>query len=142
MPPETLWPYQPARFAHKPTVAAGRAARLHKAVKYMAVSQSLKVLKATLASGYPVAFGFTVYETFESDEVTRSGVLPMPRPGEPEAGGHAVVLAGYDDARQAFLVANSWGEAWGQGGYFWMPYGYVCDSRLSSDFWTLEVMSG
>lgn len=43
-------------------------------------------------------------------------------PGGAERGSHAVVVVGYDDARQAFRIRNSWGTGWGQGGYAWRPY--------------------
>ena len=36
---------------------------------------------------------------------------------------HVMVLIGWDDAKQAWLVKNSWGEAWGEKGYAWVAYG-------------------
>lgn len=65
------------------------------------------------------------------------GVCPMPKPTESVEGGHAVVLVGYDDPKKAFLVRNSWGDAWGMRGYFWMPYAYVLNADLAADFWTI-----
>lgn len=47
-------------------------------------------------------------------------------------GGHATCLIGYDDARKAFLLRNSWGVQWGDGGYTWFPYsdinGYLIEA--------------
>jgi hypothetical protein len=40
----------------------------------------------------------------------------------PELGGHAMVLCGWDDARQAYKVMNSWGRAWGENGFGWIGY--------------------
>jgi C1A family cysteine protease len=37
-------------------------------------------------------------------------------------GGHAILLVGYDEAKQAFLAKNSWGTGWGVDGYFWIAY--------------------
>jgi hypothetical protein len=37
-------------------------------------------------------------------------------------GTHFVLVVGYDDARQAWLVKNSWGTGWGMGGYGWIGY--------------------
>ena len=37
-------------------------------------------------------------------------------------GGHAVLLVGYNDAEQYFLVKNSWDTGWGEGGFFKIAY--------------------
>jgi C1A family cysteine protease len=36
---------------------------------------------------------------------------------------HAIVLAGWDNAKGAWLLKNSWGTNWGQAGYMWIAYG-------------------
>jgi len=106
------------------------------------VVQTPSQLKGCLASGYPIVFGFTVYESFESDAVAKTGQVPMPKPNEKTLGGHAVLAVGYDESVQRFIVRNSWGKNWGIKGYFTMPYGYLTDSNLSDDFWTIRVVSG
>ena len=65
----------------------------------------------------------------------------MPGPDEDVVGGHAVLAVGYDDATQTFLVRNSWGATWGQDGYFTMPYAYLTTRGLSSDFWTIRIVT-
>ena len=35
---------------------------------------------------------------------------------------HAVVIVGWDDAKQAWLVKNSWSSGWELGGYIWIRY--------------------
>ncbi len=99
-------------------------------------------MKGCLASGYPFVFGFTVYESFESEDVAKTGVVPMPAHTEKVLGGHAVTAVGYDDAQQRFIVRNSWGTDWGMKGYFTMPYAYLTDSNLADDFWTVRLISG
>jgi C1A family cysteine protease len=64
----------------------------------------------------------------------------MPASDEQVLGGHAVLAVGYDDASQRFLVRNSWGSAWGQNGYFTMPYTYLITSSLASDFWVIQTV--
>ena len=39
------------------------------------------------------------------------------------AGGHCVVLVGYDDAQGCWIAKNSWGPGWGEGGFFKIAYG-------------------
>ena len=136
--PESMWQYDITKFAVKPTVECYSEAQNHKSVDYNAVEQTLDQLKACLISGFPVAFGFVVYESFESEQVAKTGVVPMPKPGEKVLGGHAVALVGFDDNKKVFVVRNSWGNSWGDKGYFYMPYDYVLDNNLADDFWTVK----
>ena len=44
--------------------------------------------------------------------------------GNDQAGiNHSIVIAGWDDAKGAWLIKNSWGEKWGDHGYGWIQYG-------------------
>jgi C1A family cysteine protease len=138
--PEIMWPYVEENFATPPPEQCYRYARLHPAVQYDRVMQDAGHLRACLAAGYPFVFGFTVYESFESDAVARSGMVGMPLATETEVGGHAVLAVGYNDSVQRFLVRNSWGSGWGVGGYFTIPYGYVTDGGLADDFWTIRLV--
>jgi C1A family cysteine protease len=151
---ETEWPYDDtpatsdggpfppgARDGEKPTDTCYKDALDNKATTYSRVLRNLDQMRGCLAAGYPFVFGFTVYESFESQEVAKSGVVPMPAPDEQVLGGHAVLAVGYDDSTQTFLVRNSWGANWGQAGYFTMPYAYLTTRGLSSDFWTIHIVT-
>jgi len=142
VPPETDWPYDIAKFAQKPPPKAFADALHDRAVSYSRLSQSLSQMKGCLASGYPFVLGFTVYDSFESQQVAKTGVVPMPASGESVLGGHAVMAVGYDDGQQRFIVRNSWGPGWGMQGYFTMPYAYLTERNLSSDFWTIRLVKG
>jgi len=104
------------------------------------VERSLAQVNGCLAAGYPFVFGVTVYESFEGDAVAKSGVLLMPLPTEKTVGGHAVLAVGYNDAKQVFVIRNSWGSDWGQKGHFTIPYAYLLDPNLADDFWTIRVV--
>jgi C1A family cysteine protease len=136
--PETDWVYDISKFAVKPDEKCYTEAQNHKTILYNALDQNLDQLKACLISGFPVAFGFVVYQSFESDYVKQTGQVPMPEPGEKVLGGHAVALVGFDDKQKVFIVRNSWGSSWGDRGYFYMPYEYVLNQELASDFWTIK----
>jgi C1A family cysteine protease len=138
--PEAEWPYVISKFTTKPASRCYADALKYRAVSYSRLNQTLIQLKQCLASGYPFVFGFTVYESFESDAVAQTGHAPMPAKGESSIGGHAVVGVGYDDAKQWFVVRNSWGPKWGMKGYFTLPYAYLTDDNLSADFWTIRVV--
>jgi C1A family cysteine protease len=137
--PENEWIYDIAQFATRPTDQCFTDALKYKALKYEHVLQSLTQLKTALSLGKPVTFGFTVYQSFESSTVTRTGIVPLPKRTESVLGGHAVVLVGYDEDIQRFIVRNSWGTNWGMAGYFTMPYSYVTNVNLASDFWAITA---
>jgi len=138
---EKKWPYVVSKFTQKPSATCYKEASDHQVTAYARL-QALDEMRACLASGYPFVFGFTVYESFESDKVAKSGVVPLPKHNEKMLGGHAVLAVGYDDATQRVLVRNSWGPGWGMKGYFTMPYDYLADRNLSDDFWTVRGEEG
>lgn len=138
---DKIWPYVIAKFRTKPSKAAYKDAAKHTAIQYQRLVQTLTQMKGCLAAGYPFVFGFTVYDSFEAADVTKTGVVPYPASGEKVLGGHAVLAVGYDDATQRFIVRNSWGPGWGMKGYFTMPYNYLTTSNLADDFWTIRVVA-
>ena len=139
--PETEWPFEVANLTVRPTDACYADAKKNLVTLYERVDQNLVQLKTILAGGEPIVFGITVYDSFESDAVASTGVVPMPLPSEKSQGGHAILLVGYDDARNAFLFRNSWADSWGLGGYAWIPYDYVTNSDLATDFWVIKTVA-
>lgn len=139
--PETSWPYDISKFTDKPTPVCYKEALKYKAVQYSRLLQNLNQMKGCLADGYPFVLGFTVYTSFMSPMVAKTGVVPMPGSSEQVLGGHCVLAVGYDDATQRFLIRNSYGDTWGMHGYGTMPYAYLTDSSLSADFWTIRLVA-
>lgn len=143
--PEAKWPYDIAKFAQRPPDECYVDAMQHQALVYRRiVGTNLHSIKSCLAAGYPITFGFSVYESFEGAEVEHTGVVPMPGNNEKVLGGHCTDIVGYDDDGkltgypQHIIGRNSWGPGWGDQGYFYMPYAFVLDPNISSDFWTLR----
>ena len=143
VPPEPLWPYSdanPGPFQKKPGAPVFTEALKHVVTTYMSVAQTERDIKTCLAQGFPIVFGFSVYDGFESDAVAKTGILNMPGPKEKNLGGHAVLAVGYNTATQRIIVRNSWGSSWGQSGYFTMPLAYLLNTRLASDLWTVRAI--
>ena len=135
--PETDWPYNISQFTQKPKYECYEIAKEHRSLQYKRVEQKIDQLKSALSNGFPIVFGFVVYESFESEETTKTGIVTMPEKRESILGGHAVCIIGYDDNKGTFKVRNSWGEKWGDKGYCYFPYKYILNSNLASDFWTI-----
>jgi C1A family cysteine protease len=139
---ERNWPYDISKFSWKPSPYAMAAAKQHKTFVYLSVDHELAHLKKCLADGYPISFGFTVFSSFMSGSVAKTGQVPMPNfATEQQYGGHAVTLVGYDDATRKFKVVNSWGNTWGDQGFCYMPYDFILNKRFVDDFWTARRFS-
>lgn len=138
---EREWPYRVKRFATKPKARCYDTARSHRVIRYLRLRPELAHFEACLAEGYPFTMGISVYESFKSRKVARSGIVPLPQRGEKHLGGHALLVVGYDRPRRRFLVRNSWGARWGRGGYCLMPYPYLLNPDWAWDFWTARRIS-
>ncbi len=135
---EDIWPYSVNKFASKPTAKCYAQASLGQIVQYSRVAQTQRDIEATLAQGFPICCGISIYESFESEVVAKSGMVPMPLASEPSLGGHAVLIVGYDHAKRLFIMRNSWGTEWGDKGHFYISYDYLLNKNLADDFWVLQ----
>jgi C1A family cysteine protease len=149
--PEPEWPYDatPAtsdggafppgsRAGEKPTAQCYTDAMQNTAIAYHRVIQVLSQMKGCLAGGYPFVFGISVFQSFWAPDGTQAVITPLPGPNDTPVGGHAVLAVGYDDAKGQFIVRNSWGPGNADKGYFYMPYEYLLDHQLASDFWVVS----
>ena len=167
VPPEKYWPYtdrkQPSpagerTFDAEPPSFVYAVADNFEALRYFChdplgknipPATVLASVKKYLAAGIPSMFGFFGFPSFGQSNVI--GGIPYPCPGERAQWGHAIVAVGYDDTMKikntscnkqttgALLIRNSWGTAWGDKGYGWLPYDYVLNG-LALDFWSLLNM--
>lgn len=136
---EKTWPYDVSKFAQKPPLNAYEEAINFKIFSYERVN-TLTQLKQSLAQDRPVVFGFSVYESFESNKVATTGIVPIPKKKERLLGGHCVVAVGYDDDKKWVICRNSWGSKWGDRGYFYLPQAYFTKD-LTDDFWSIKLVS-
>jgi len=136
---EPIWPYDESQVNTRPSDKAYDQAKDHKITSASMVERDLNEMKSCLAQGFPFAIGVIVYQSF----MDSTGVVPMPsadeyRFGKP--GGHALLVVGYSDKSQSFIVRNSWGEDWGDNGYCYMPYEYLTSTDLCKEAWTIRKL--
>jgi C1A family cysteine protease len=137
-PHENLWPYNVGAFTQQPNSESYIDALKHQATAYLAVDNKREYdVKAAIAQGLPVVFGFTVFPWFENP--TADGFC-IPIPGQGVLGGHCVVVVGYFLHKHTWwaIIRNSWGEGWGVGGYCFMPLRWICDYANADDFWVIS----
>ena len=92
---------------------------------------NINAVKAALLKG-PVVTTLTVYQDFLSYS---EGVYK--HHSGPPMGGHAISIIGYDDALQAWIIRNSWGEDWGEKGFAHVAYSDM--SGISNSTWLFQV---
>lgn len=137
---ERMWPYLEPMFTTRPTEACYENATRYEAVQFARTPRGRSAL-AALAQGLPVAFGMSIpgncYRV-----AGETGVMPMPEelpdPGQPS--GHAMLLVGYDLAKEAYLVRNSWGTRFGENGYCWIPFKVMDAWSRPDHFWTVGAI--
>lgn len=140
-PIENLWPYNISKFRTAPPKTALIDAAKRKVTSYQRAADFNAVIDA-ITSGYPVTIGFSVYSSFDSPTVAKTGIMPYPNTKKERLlGGHAVLLVGYNKNNNTFIARNSWGTGWGDNGYFYMPFQVIQNNSMSSDFWVIKSIS-
>jgi C1A family cysteine protease len=132
---EKSWPYQEDAWAKKPDEKCYKEALDYKIVSYYRVENMDEALNA-LAQKLPVAFGAMLFESFS--EAEKTATVDLPAEGERAIGGHAMLIVGYDQEKEEFIVRNSWGTGWGDQGYCYMPFAYCTFGGRVDDFWVVK----
>lgn len=140
--PEAEDMYSPKDFARAPTPSQIIDATFYKAGAYHRI-MTVQDMRECIASGYVFIVGFAVFESFESDAVSNTGLMPVPKGTEQNLGGHEVLCIGYDDNKVcpnthsagALKIRNSYGDSWGDKGNFWMPYEVAANRHYFYDAW-------
>ena len=123
--PASMWPYQPAMTDEQPTDDCYQAALSFRTLQFARTDYGLGAREA-LANDLPVILTMLVARE-DFGRARTSGKL-IPRGNgqwEEPASGHAMLIVGYDDDKNAWLVRNSWGPGWGDGGHVWIDYDYL-----------------
>jgi C1A family cysteine protease len=135
---EETWPYDQTKVNTKPHEKSFEAAANFKIEKTKFVPVRLDDWKRCLAEGYPIVFGIALFPSFDTCNKNK-GVVPMPSPTEASRsahGLHAMLCVGYSEVDKLFIVRNSWGDKWGDGGYCYMPYEYLINPKFNmGDCW-------
>jgi C1A family cysteine protease len=135
---EKTWPYRESQWRTKPGAKCYTEALSFQALHgYKVQNTDGRSIRIALSAGYPVVFGSLLYSQIDLVDYQHP-ILQMPRKGERTIGGHCMVIVGHDDSRKLYKVRNSWGKAWADSGYFFIPYDYVHSAKITGDCWVID----
>ncbi len=139
---ETTYPFDEEMVNEEPHQEAYDEAASFLVQETELVPVDLYAWKHCLAEGYPIVFGISLFNSFDSHK--KKGLVPMPSQTEASReshGGHAMLCVGYSDKDKVFIVRNSWGEDWGDSGYCYIPYDYLMNTEFNDgDSWIIKQL--
>ncbi|MDR3463369.1 MAG: C1 family peptidase [Beijerinckiaceae bacterium] len=135
---ETAWPSNPELLTQRPGAEAYRDGAPYRVHDMAQVPLKPEAWKQALAEGKPIIFGLAVFDSFAGC-ASRGGVVPMPAPNDVPRKAHrvhAMCAVGYNELERVFIVRNSWGEAFGDKGYCYIPFDYLLNPKFNDgDNW-------
>ena len=134
---EELYPYTTTKLTEEPSSDAHNDAQKHRVLlakqiqlkrdghKYDNIKENHRMLTSALSEGFAVGFSLKIFDDFGKDS---GGFIPLPaQPADKDSGYHAMVIVGYSEDEKCYIVRNSWGEQFGDGGYCYISSVYVDD---------------
>jgi hypothetical protein len=110
-----------------------------KRITYKKIYNYKNQLKQTLYEGHPIIFGYTIYESFESEEIKKDGIIQIPKDNEKILGGLCGIIVGYNSFKDYWIVKHNLGKEYNDG-YFYLPTKLISknDGNQSYDFWVIS----
>lgn len=132
---EELWPYDVEKFNVQPSPEAYDDGR-HRTIENYRRLYGISDMISAINNNRPVVIGMSVYTQF-FDLNMDNAVVEIPENRYLDYyGEHAVYLVGYNRNNKQLLAKNSFGEEWGDHGYFWIPYDYAQSEVFEA--WTFD----
>lgn len=115
-------PYNQNECDLQPNESQKALAQLNKIESFYYLNESLVFdqTKAFLLKNQPVVIAVTLDRSYFGAK--EEGDIYVYRKFKNAAGGHAMLVVGYDDEKNAFKAVNSWGKDWGNNGFVWIDY--------------------
>lgn len=140
---ENDWKYNINNIYIKPDNNAYEKAKNNYIQEAIKIDNNINIIREWLDKNEPITVGIAIYSNFMSLLSAKTGKIGLPTEKDKFMGGHAVVICGYNDYTREFIMRNSWGVFWGDNGYFYLPYEYISNSKLTGDLWIIiKIVEG
>lgn len=137
--PESAYPYKATNVEGKLGAGMKRIAKKLFEFEYQSVQGTESDLCAAMAQNRTLIAGLSIYDSFLTKKAEKTGKIPLPSIKENHIAGIAAEVIAYDLSENTFTLKANWGENWGNKGYLRVPMGYLTNSNLARDFWTIKV---
>ena len=130
------FPYVAGDYTSQPSSDSMRRAARFKAQSWVSIPNTIGDIKTVLAGGNAVVIAMNVYPDFDGLDASTNDTYDMDIGNR--RGRHAIAIIGYDDARKAFRIINSWGPWWGSQGYGWIAYSLMDSGKVDIEPFVLN----
>jgi len=141
---EDRWQFHYNNLNQQPPAECYTEAKRYLTTDVIKVDVNETSMKSCLAQGFPIIFSLKLTQSFYQGS-NNNGWISEPKPWEATGVGahalHALLIVGYNDDRQMFVIRNSWGASWGDKGYGFAPYSYIANPAFASDAYAIRQMS-
>jgi len=127
------WESDYSKINEKPSKEAFLDAETRKIESYHRCD-SVEAICSALAQNLPVVWGFSCYESYDSEETYRTGVIQFPQSWERLRGGHCTSVYAYDRQKQVFRGPNSYSDKWGNKGWYEIPFRFFEEGLANEAF--------
>jgi C1A family cysteine protease len=136
---EKYWPYDVSTWNKMPSFIAMQKATARKIRNYYSITETgdsrIEIIIQALRAKHPVVFGAEVSKEWQS----YNGKYTLGPTTKNSLGGHAMVIVGHTPEK-GFIIKNSWGSSWGEGGFGYVDYDFIKASR-TQDIWVPTIGS-
>lgn len=137
---DKFWPFTQDRVLMRPDDNSYRNSLTFTDIQYAQVRPGEPARQA-LANGWPVVFRYFGPKAMLDAAAPTGRMAAWGNRAPAQQGfGHTMLAVGYDDDAKTILVRNSWGERYGDRGYFTMPYDTLEATTNDFEFWSIAAV--
>lgn len=126
---ESLWDYDESKVNTKPSPNLYHIGQIYLQINSPTIIPiEYRDIKSYLNRGIPIIASIWTFQNLY--RVRSDGMLQLPHETDQLIGLHNVVMVGYDDSRELYIMRNHWGPSWGDNGYFYIPYRYIAPETI------------
>ena len=124
--PEQYLPFNLENILDKPNKNIYQVASQY-SIEYYRVSPNLNDIKLVLNNKKPIISSVPFYSSFQDTNVRITGRVPYPEESDINIGALGIVILGYIDEKELFIVRFPFGDLWGDHGYGYLSYKYIIE---------------